>query len=252
MYLRLYSLAVLLCILLIGILTFKRVKIADLLAYGGLVFVIGLLGSRVLSILESTPASELSWDKIFNNRSGLTFYGGYIPLVILSIFFIQKFARDQREYLRIAALFEIIFHLGYSIGRLGCHLSADGCYGRVTFSGLGIRYTWGYKQTLFPVFPTPVYEMTLNLFLCIVYLFAFRNGKYREIVLSSLFLFPLSRFLIEFIRTNRMLYWGLTLNQFISLGLVMLMPAIFLISLKTIKNETGQINNNFSMPTGLR
>lgn len=227
MYLLFYSIAIFFCTVILIIFNRRQIAIWKVVLYPGWVFILGISGARLLSTLEGHPISEISIVEILNNESGLTFYGGYIPIMIVTLFFLKRVAIPKNDYVKKVALFVIVFHIGYAIGRLGCHYSADGCYGNVTFSKFGMRYTWGIRPTLFPVYPTPLYETAINSLLSIVFLILWWNKQYDCIVYASFIGFPLCRFFIEFIRNNDVVAVGLTLNQFISLFLIFIQPILF-------------------------
>lgn len=237
MYLLFYSIAVVSSVLLLIVFNVGKIPVWKILLYGGFVYIVGLYGSRLLSLLETRSISSISLQEFLTNRSGLTFYGGYIPVFLVTLLFIRKISMSRKQFLRMCAIFLVVFHFGYAIGRLGCHYSADGCYGNITFSKLGMRYTWGLKPTLFPVHPTPLYEAVLNTDMALLFLLLFVVKKYRFIIYSSLLVFPLSRFFIEFIRNNAIIHWGLTLNQFISLGLLIIQTILFFTIEKRIDHE---------------
>lgn len=237
MYLLFYSIAIFVCMILLIAFNHKSISIIQILLYVSSVYILGIYGSRILAILECHSIRDISFKDIFSNESGLTFYGGYIPISTITFFFLGRIATSKVDYMKKVALFAIVFHLGYAIGRLGCHYSADGCYGNVTFSKFGIRYTWGIKPTLFPVYPTALFEAAINAFVFLVFSILFRIKKYEHAIYLSLVLFPLSRFLMEFIRNNSIVALGLTLNQIISLFLIFIQPLLFFILTKKIRYE---------------
>ena len=58
--------------------------------------------------------------------------------------------------------------IGYGIGRIGCFLSGDGCYGipiqpvhlfGITFHPWGMAFPQGIEPVFVPVYPTPLYEL---------------------------------------------------------------------------------------------
>ncbi len=110
--------------------------------------------------------------------------------------------------------------VGYGVGRIGCLLSGDGDYGIAT------KLPWGVHMrpdALVPtpdlVQPTPVYELLFSLALAWllwrlgrkVWPVGWMTGLY--LVLSGL-----GRFLVEFVRINPRLYWGMSNAQVAALG----------------------------------
>jgi phosphatidylglycerol:prolipoprotein diacylglycerol transferase len=111
--------------------------------------------------------------------------------------------------------------LGYAIGRIGCQVSGDGDYGRAW----GGPWAMGYPDGTVPtapgvtVHPTPIYE-TLVMGLLAYVLWQLRD-RVRPGVLFALYLVfaGAERFLIEFIRRNDEVAFGLTAAQLESLSL---------------------------------
>lgn len=239
MYFLFYTIAVSASMALLIIFNYRQTAIWKIVLYAAWVYIFGIYGSRLLAILENHLIRKISFRNILSNESGLTFYGGYIPILAITLLFIKHAAISKEDYIRKLSAFVIAFHLGYAIGRLGCHFSADGCYGNITSSKLGVHYTWGIKPTLFPVYPTPLFETMINTLLFVLFLIGFRLKQYHSIIRLSFILFPLSRFLIEFIRNNDILALGLTLNQFISIVLLLVQPLLFFFIQKNIRYENN-------------
>ncbi len=115
--------------------------------------------------------------------------------------------------------------IGYGVGRIGCLTSGDGDYGMNTTLPWGVHMA---KNALVPptppdalVQPTPVYEF---LFALVLGWLLWRLGaKARPMGwLTGLYLVlsGLARFLVEFVRINPRLYWGMSNAQVAALGSV--------------------------------
>jgi phosphatidylglycerol:prolipoprotein diacylglycerol transferase len=116
--------------------------------------------------------------------------------------------------------------IGYGIGRIGCFLSGDGCYGLVirpvhllffSFRPWGMSFPKGLEPVFVPVYPTPLYEMAAAFLIC-GWLW-WRGGKPRgtgDLAGEYLVLAGIARFLVEFIRRNPKVLWGLTDAQLAS------------------------------------
>ena len=50
--------------------------------------------------------------------------------------------------------------IGYGLGRIGCFLSGDGCYGIPTKLPWGMSFPHGIDPIYVRVHPTPLYELT--------------------------------------------------------------------------------------------
>lgn len=113
--------------------------------------------------------------------------------------------------------------VGYGIGRIGCFLSGDGCYGIQTTLPfpLGMAFPHGIVPTPpgVRVLPTPLFELGAGLL--IGWYLWHRAGKRHPVGLITgqyLVLSGLARFLVEFVRRNPKVLWGLSNAQLASLG----------------------------------
>jgi phosphatidylglycerol:prolipoprotein diacylglycerol transferase len=112
--------------------------------------------------------------------------------------------------------------VGYGIGRIGCFLSGDGCYGIPTKLPWGMSFPNGIEPVFVPVHPTPLYELGAGLVIGL-WLW-FRGGKPHgigSIVGQYLMLTGIARFLVEFVRRNPKIIWGLSNAQLASAGSVL-------------------------------
>jgi phosphatidylglycerol:prolipoprotein diacylglycerol transferase len=112
--------------------------------------------------------------------------------------------------------------LGYAIGRIGCQVSGDGDYGKA-WDG---PWAMGYPDGTVPtgpgetVHPTPIYE-TLTMGLVALLLWSLRD-RVRPGLLFAFYLVlgGIERFLVEFLRRNDEVAFGLTAPQLESLALI--------------------------------
>jgi len=113
--------------------------------------------------------------------------------------------------------------IGYGVGRIGCLTSGDGDYGINTTSRWGVHMA---KDALVPptppdalVLPTPIYEF---LFAVLIGWILWRLGRKMLPLgwLTGLYLVlsGIGRFLVEFVRVNPKLYWGMSNAQVAALG----------------------------------
>jgi phosphatidylglycerol:prolipoprotein diacylglycerol transferase len=210
----------------------------------------GVVGAKLLYIIEewsyitSLPSGKLfSTDGLFSPQ-GLTFYGGFILAVLL----IYIYTRAKKiPFLRVADAGAPSLAIGYGIARIGCHLSGDGDYG-MPISEFASWVPWGtnYSKGVLPpsvafrgtefakqfgglvpdntlCHPTPVYEFILGAIIFAVL------WKYRKIFKEDGKLFfmylvftGLSRFIIEFMRLNPRILFGLSEAQLIAIVLIII------------------------------
>ena len=90
--------------------------------------------------------------------------------------------------------------IGYGVGRIGCLLSGDGCYGIATNLPWGMSFPNGLEPTYERVHPTPLYEFLIGLVIAWWLWRQLAKGfTTGAIVGQYLVLSGIARFLIEFI-----------------------------------------------------
>jgi phosphatidylglycerol:prolipoprotein diacylglycerol transferase len=127
--------------------------------------------------------------------------------------------------------------VGYGVGRIGCLTSGDGDYGIKTTLPWGVHMR---PDALVPttdlVQPTPVYELFYSLALA---WWLWRRAKSMPsvgvITGEYLVLSGIGRFLVEFVRINPRLYWGMSNAQIAALGSVLV--GILIVGVARAKNH---------------
>jgi len=196
---------------------FRRAKIdADAVGIVAITVVAGIVGAKLWHILD-TPADfrEIGW-RVLYDSAGFAWYGGLI--FGISALVVQGW-RAKIGALRTLDLTAPAAAVGYAVGRIGCFLSGDGCYGIPTKLPWGMAFPHGIDPTTVPVHPTPLYEMAAGL---LIGWWLWRQGgkphATGSILGQYLLLCGVARFLVEFIRRNPKVLWGLSNAQFASAG----------------------------------
>lgn len=161
------------------------------------------------------------WETLFSG-SGLVFYGGFVAS-FSSIYIYLRYSKVS--IWRYGDAFMPSLALGYAIGRLGCLVSGDGCYGHaasVNIPWLTMVYeplsifsdtkTCGTGRWNVPVtctygvrvWNTPVIEAvaSFGLFSALQFWGRFQNFKPGMLTASFLVYNGIARFMVEFIRLN--------------------------------------------------
>lgn len=199
--------------------SFRRARIsADAVGMVAVAVVAGILGAKLWHVID-TPMEfrDLGW-RVLWDSAGFAWFGGLI-FGISALVFQGWWARIGG--LRTLDLAAPAAAIGYGIGRIGCFLSGDGCYGLPTNLPWGMSFPNGIEPTLVRVHPTPLYEFAAGLL--IGWWLWRRGGKPHgtgAIVGQYLVLSGLARFLVEFIRRNPKVLWGLSNAQLASAGSV--------------------------------
>lgn len=198
---------------------FKRAKIsADAVGMVAITVVAGIIGAKFWHVLD-TPSEfrEQGW-RVLWDTAGFAWFGGLVFGISALVFQGWKAKIGAVRTLDLAAPAAAI---GYGIGRIGCFLSGDGCYGLPTNLPWGMSFPHGIEPTFVRVHPTPLYELIAGLAIGL-WLWR-RGGRPRPtgaILGEYLVLSGLARFLVEFIRRNPEILWDLSNAQLASLGSV--------------------------------
>lgn len=202
---------------------FRRAHLtADAVSMVAVAVVAGIVGAKLWHVLD-TPSEfrEMGW-RVLWDSAGFAWYGGLV-FGISALLFQGWWAKIGA--LRTLDLAAPAAAAGYGIGRIGCFLSGDGCYGVAT----KLHFPWGmaFPHGIVPtppgirVYPTPLLEMAAGLL--IAWLLWRRAGRPHPIGLITgqyLALTGTARFLVEFIRRNPKVLWGMSNAQLASLGSV--------------------------------
>ena len=189
--------------------------------------IFGIAGAKLFDTLEHLD--ELMQDplKILLSFDGLTFYGGLIVAFVAVMWYVHSKKVPYPQFLDAVAPALI---LAYAVGRMGCQISGDGCWGipnpepqpgwlaflpdwtwsftyphNVINEGVPIPNCSGNNCHMLaqPVFPVPLYETTLSL---IIFLFLWlirrKLNSPGNLFAIYLILNGAERFFIEKIRVN--------------------------------------------------
>jgi len=155
---------------------------------------------------EKYPGQAVGlWESLFS-RGGLVFYGGVFGG---SLFIYIHMKIKNLPIWEYGDIYFMMLTIGYGIGRLGCMVSGDGCYGykasveipilTMVFGPHSAMSTMGVR-----VWNTPLMEAIINWILFAWMWFKGRFQNYKPGFMAALFMIynGLERFLIEFLRIN--------------------------------------------------
>ena len=179
----------------------------------------GIVGARGYYVIERFSEAKHDLLGTVFSGTGLVWYGGAIGGAI-GVFAWAKWRRMLS--LALLDLCCVPLAMGYAIGRIGCQVSGDGDYGKVSH----LPWAMGYPHGTVPtppgvrVQPTPIYE-TVAMGLVAWGLWRLRD-RFRPGVLFALYLVlsGAERLLVEFVRRNHRVVAGLTAPQLESIGLL--------------------------------
>lgn len=193
---------------------------ADAISIVAVATVAGVIGSKIWHVLETPHALLRHPAALLFERAGFAWYGGLIIGILTLLWQARVYKLGSLQMLDLASPAAAI---GYGVGRLGCLVSGDGDYGIPTSLPWGMSFPHGLVPTMQRVHPTPIYELLGALL--ITWILWRRGAPERpkplgEITGEYLILTGLARFLVEFIRINPRILWGMTNAQLASLGAI--------------------------------
>ena len=217
----------------------------------------GILGAKFYYLIENIPTGQaadningliniiagiftLNGERIAfgiqNFGAGLVFLGGLVGGMAAVSWYIY---RKNLNWFKIADLAAPFLVLGHGIGRIGCFLVGDD-YGIPTNLPWAIAFPNGLPPTNIAVHPTQLYEMSAYFIIFFYLRYRKQNQTFSgEIIFEYLFLGGLSRFMVEFIRTNTKYIFGLSGAQYLSI-LMMAIGAYQLWKMRRLNNSTAK------------
>lgn len=199
---------------------FKRAGVdADAVGMVAIAALMGIVGAKLWHVIDTPSEFRTYGWRVLWDTAGFAWYGGLL-FGISALMFQGWWAKIGM--LRTLDLAAPSAAIGYGIGRIGCFLSGDGCYGIPTRMPWGMSFPHGIEPVFVPVHPTPLYELGAGLL--IGWWLWRRSGKPHgvgAIVGEYLILTGTARFLVEFLRRNPKILWGLSNAQVASLGSVL-------------------------------
>jgi phosphatidylglycerol:prolipoprotein diacylglycerol transferase len=142
--------------------------------------------------------------------SGFVWYGGLIGGVA-AVFVICR--RHKLPLGTVAGEMAMPLSVAYGIGRIGCFLAGDGTYGKPSDLPWAVAFPNGVVPTDVTVHPTQLYE-TAAAFAIAGILWALGRSWRPEAVFGAyLTLSGLARLLVEFLRINPQVLFGLSEAQ---------------------------------------
>jgi phosphatidylglycerol:prolipoprotein diacylglycerol transferase len=198
---------------------FRRWKIdADAIGIVAIATVAGVVGAKFWHVFEDPQALIHSPLAAIFDRAGFAWFGGLVAGILALLWQGRSYGIGGLKILDLATSCAAV---GYGVGRLGCLTSGDGDYGIPTTLPWGMSFPNGLVPTSARVHPTPVYELIAALLIAWV---LWRRGAPErpkplgQLTGEYLILTGLARFLVEFIRINPKLYWGMSNAQVASIG----------------------------------
>ena len=205
--------------------SFRRAHVeADALGTVAMTVVAGIIGAKLWHVLDSPSEFQADGWAVLWSTAGFAWFGGLVAGIAALLVQGRSAGLGGLKTLDLAAPAAAV---GYALGRIGCLTSGDGDYGIPS----NLPWAMGFPNGIDPtppgvkVHPTPIYELIAGL--AIGWWLWRRQGRNKgakigtgAIVGEYLVLTGLARFLVEFIRRNPHILWGMSNAQLASLGSV--------------------------------
>ncbi|KAF4672676.1 hypothetical protein FOL47_000229 [Perkinsus chesapeaki] len=176
----------------------------------------GILGSRLHFMLTWNDSSNVSfWDM----STGHSFQGGLVGGIVGTTGYTKLYCRESIG--RMLDTLAPLLLIGHAIGKVGCFISGDGCYGYPTDVPWAMSFPNGLAPTNTPVHPTPLYEMITSGSCGLILWYRRKKVESVPLALGSEFLVLLgsTRFFIENYRAHsRLETVGITQYQLVAVA----------------------------------
>ena len=196
------------------------------------IIISALVGAKLLLVVVDYRQFTTGWSDLLNlARSGGVFYGGLIGAVTVAFWYMW---RHKMPLWTTTDVFAPAIALGHAVGRLGC-LLAGCCFGRETSVPWAVTFhnQLSIAPRGVPLHPTQLYEAGAELIILAFLLATERRGHVfaGRTFWSYMFLYGVSRFVIEFYRGDDrgMVFNMLSTSQVVSLLLVPLSVIMLLV-----------------------
>jgi phosphatidylglycerol:prolipoprotein diacylglycerol transferase len=147
----------------------------------------------------------------FTGISGMSYHGGVIGVIIMSVLFCRK---HKFDFWKFADLISPAIPLGYTFGRIGNFINGE-LFGRVTSMPWGMYFPLDPTQSL--RHPSQLYEAFFEGIFLFAVLWGLRKKKLFDGALLGLYIFGYGfvRFMIEFFREPDYMVGPISIGQFL-------------------------------------
>jgi prolipoprotein diacylglyceryl transferase len=175
-------------------------------------FIGSTVGAKLLEFLLNIDRIHSQNDLLMLLVSGRTIVGGLIGGT-LGVWITKKMAGIKAKR---GNLFAPAIALGVAVGRFGCFFNGC-CYGKPTMLPWGVNFGDEIMRH-----PTQLYESVFMLLMFFVLKFGFRKQEVKPGFLFNflMLVYFIFRFLVEFIREERVAFFHLTYFQLISIFVI--------------------------------
>ena len=198
----------------------------------------GIVGARIYDVADNWSSYAAHPAAIAFSGAGFVWYGGLIGGIIATWLVARRYGL---AFLTVADMCAPALALGQAFGRMGCQLSGDGDWGLPSKLPWAMAYPkaivgWNADTVLrlnahdqlvsgfYPgvrVHPTPIYEAILYVLIFLALWSCRKKAAFQGQLLYMYLIFAgAERFVVEFLRINPRVFWGLSEAQPISIAMM--------------------------------
>lgn len=189
-------------------------------AYDFLIWLIpfAIIGARLAHIFIYNSGyyleNPIDMLKIWNG--GVSIHGGVIGAVIAGLIFCK---RKKIKFYDLADIFVVPLSFGIIFGRIGNFINQE-LYGRLT----NVSWAITYEVVEGKRHPSQIYEAIMHLIIFLILLWMITKKKFKSGVIfwSFVTIYSFFRFIAEFFRDAKIIGYGMTMPQYLSIGFFLL------------------------------
>ncbi|SCY16817.1 prolipoprotein diacylglyceryl transferase [Alkaliphilus peptidifermentans] len=198
-------------------------------------FIIGVVGARLNYIISFNLQYFLrNPHEIFMlQNGGLSIQGGLIAGIIFALWYIRK---NRMNVGKVADIYAPAIIIGQAIGRVGCDVFGI---------AMSKEWFWGVNIGGQLLHPAQIYEAVLNYLLFGVLWMKRKNTAYDgQLFVIYLIGFSINRFIVEFFRTNPLIFGPISIAHIFSVILVIASIGLMIIFKKVHQTPLISEANN--------
>ncbi|AKL96045.1 prolipoprotein diacylglyceryl transferase Lgt [Clostridium aceticum] len=207
-------------------------KLMDLALY---TVIFGVIGARLNYILAFNPTYYIQNPKeIFMlQQGGLSIQGSLIVGTAFALWYMKK---KSIPMWKTADAFAPAIIIGQAIGRVGCDVFGV---------PMNRSWFWGVEVGGQLLHPAQIYEAILNYVLFLILWNKRKNTKYDgQIFFIYIIGFSVNRFIVEFFRTNPMIFGPISIAHLFSLGIILIAIIAMLWLKKKYHNPQSSVGSD--------
>jgi len=190
------------------------------------IVVLGVFFARVAYILQDPGFFVAHPAELLNFRGGgMSWHGGIFGFILGTWIAARREGVPFADFLDLGSVGMMV---GLAVGRVGCLMNGC-CYGRESHLPWAIPLPDEHAGHIVMRHPSPLYEMILALAAVVFLAWWLRHRRFHgEVFFGFLLTYSAIRFAVEFFRESALIGAGLSLAQWVSLGLMLLGAAVIL------------------------